>query len=713
MADLNHQIHELRSTLGKMEIALGTVDEGIVWTDNRGRIQWCNSTFDKLVKKTHILILGQQLTDLLHLSQNGVAVEKKLHPVMQALEGKSKGKDQYEFGGDDSRLVLEISWSYLQMPSSSQEDSDISSAVIVIHDITERKAAEIFLQEAKRKLEQRVQERTQELILLNRQLFEHNLELEEARKVAENASQVKSEFLATMSHEIRTPLNAVIGLAELLSNTELDATQLDFVNTIQSSGEMLLTLINDILDFSKIEAGELKLTQEVCDLKSIIDSCIDIIHFPAIAKKLKLDYLIASPTPNLIICDANRLSQILLNILNNAVKFTESGEVYLSLKSRKLDNSQETVSISSPSTYELEFCVRDTGIGIPSGKVNQLFQPFKQLDASMSRKYGGTGLGLAITKRLVEMMGGKIWAESHKGIGSKFFFTVIVSESVPLPVENSSNQENNNSDRNLIGKQILFIDNSIYQKSIIQQTQGWGMLNCAVSTGEEALTFITKGIKFDLIILDSESLDMDGMYLIKEMRQQYSWGKIPIIILSSPLQPEYDIPNSDNDAIFIIKKPIQESQLYELLQNLFREKQITQNQITNIKTPAKPMVTQHQSLRILLAEDNLVNQKVALLVLKKIGYCADVANNGLEVLEALQKQTYDVVLMDVQMPEMDGLTATQKICQKWSNSERPRIIALTANAMPGDREMCLNAGMDDYLAKPIRAENLQIALSKC
>jgi signal transduction histidine kinase/DNA-binding response OmpR family regulator len=710
MTNLNHQIQELRGTLGKMEIALGSVDEAIVWTDDQARIQWCNSTFDKLVKKIHILILGQQLTDLLPLSQGNITVDKKLHPVIQVLETKSKGKDQYEFEHDNCRLVLEISWSYLQMPNHLQQDSHIGSAVIVIHDITERKAAEIFLQQAKNELEQRVKERTQELISLNRQLFEYNLALEEAKKIAETASKVKSEFLATMSHEIRTPLNAVIGLTELLFNTGLDETQADFVNTIQSSGEMLLTLINDILNFSKIETGQFELIQEPFDLKALINPIIDIITLQAKIKKLKLNYQIESPIPNLIIGDANRLSQILLNLLNNAVKFTESGAVDISLKSRKLDNLNEISSI------ELEFCVKDTGIGISNSKINQLFQPFRQLDTSLSRKYGGTGLGLAISKKLVEMMGGKIWVESQEGIGSKFFFTIITSETPNLAVINPQNQEKNNFDKNFIGKQILIIDaNIINQKNLIQQIQSWGMLNCAVFTGKQALNLIIKGIKFDLIILDLELLDMDYVYLIQEIRRQYVLNKIPIIILSSPSQPEFNIPNIDGDSIETLKKPMQQSQLYELMQKTFAGEEIKANPITNIKNSTKSTstISKNLSLRILLAEDNLVNQKVTLLVLKQIGYRADIANNGLEVLEALQQQTYDVVLMDVQMPEMDGLTATQKICQKWSYLERPRIIALTANTMPGDREMCLNAGMDDYISKPIRVENLRTALSKC
>ncbi|AFZ03003.1 PAS domain-containing hybrid sensor histidine kinase/response regulator [Calothrix sp. PCC 6303] len=717
MIDLNQQIQELRGTLGKMEIALGSVDEGIVWTDEQGRIQWCNSTFDKLVKRIHILILGQQLIDLLPLSQSDVNLDKKLHPVMQALETKSKGKDQYEFDNDNCRLVLEISWSYLQIPSSLQPDNYISSAVIVIQDITERKAAEIFLQQAKYELEQKVKERTEELFSVNRQLCEHNIALEEAKKIAEAASKIKSEFLATMSHEIRTPLNAVIGLTELLLNTELDVTQADFVSTIQSSGEMLLTLINDILDFSKIETDQLKLIQEPFELKSLIENSIDIINFQAVAKKIKLNYLIEPPIPKFIIGDVNRLAQILLNILNNAIKFTEIGEVCVSLKSRKLNSFNNNLHISEDPIYELEFCIIDTGIGISSKKINQLFKPFSQLDTSMSRKYGGTGLGLAISKRLAEIMGGKIWVESEEGVGSKFFFTIIASEAPQLAMTSLKNQEEEKKHHlNLAGKQILIIDaNRTTQQTIIQETQSWGMLNCAVSTGKQALNLITKGIHFDLIILDLELLDMDGVSLIREIRQEDILKQSPIIIFYSPSQPEFNIPNNYAYGVTTLKKPIQESQLYELFEKSFTEGKIKPNQIANSEILAKSTSTnsQNPSLRILLAEDNLVNQKVALLVLKKIGYHADIANNGLEVLKALQQQTYDVVLMDVQMPEMDGLTATREICQKWSNSERPRIIALTANAMPGDREICLNAGMDDYITKPIRVEKLQTALRKC
>ena len=699
MTDLNNQVKELRATLGKMEIALGNVDAAIVWTDSQGRIQWCNSTFDRLVSKPHILVLGQQLTDLLPLTINGEIVSQDLHPVAIAIETQSKNQGIYQFQYGEEELILEISWSYLHLDDNSEQSKSHNSAVIVIHDITERKKSESLLHKAKEELEERVQERTQEIMAANAELAQRNLALAEAKKIAEAANRAKSDFLATMSHEIRTPMNAVIGMTGLLLNTNLDEQQQDFVQTIRTSGEALLTLINDILDFSKIEAGKLDLEEQPFDLSNCIEEALNIIAGKAGEKNIELAYLIEPTVPKRIVGDVTRLRQILVNLLNNAVKFTEVGEVVVYVQANE-KNTQEK--------YEIHFALKDTGIGIPLDKMQRLFKSFSQVDASTTRKYGGTGLGLAICKRLSEMMGGTIWADSQVDVGSTFHFTIVTSEAPGVEPTNYKDLE-----EILFGKQILIVDDNATNRQILTlQTQSWGIFSCALPSAQKALELIKKPIRFDLAILDMQMPDMDGLTLAREIRQHSDYQNLPLVMLSSLCKQEIAQQAVDVNFAAILNKPIQQSQLRQVLISVLGRQLIKINtSSTSSETTSETPVLSHK-LRILLAEDNVVNQKVALLTLDKLGYRADVAGNGIEVIEALNRQSYDVVFMDVQMPEMDGLTATKEICKQWTKA-RPRIIAMTANAMQGDREMCLNAGMDDYISKPIRIEELKRALSQC
>jgi PAS domain S-box-containing protein len=684
---LEARTRTLAESEDKLRLLLDSTAEAIYGMDLHGNCTFCNASCLRLLGFENAeKLLSKNMHAIIHHSRaDGTPIPLAECRVLQTLHrGEAVHADDEVFWKADGTCFPVEYWSHPQRAGNR-----IVGGVMAFIDITERRRAERALQQSKEQLEQHTAA-----------LEMANLSLAESRQLAEAATRAKSAFLATMSHEIRTPLNAIVGMTGLLLDTHLSPEQREFSDTIRTSSEVLLTLINDVLDFSKIEAEKMRLECQPFDVVRCIEDAVDLISADAAEKSLEIAIQVDPDLPTSYVGDVTRVRQILVNLLGNSVKFTERGSIGLSLAG----------ALCSENTYALHFTVRDTGIGIPPALQRYLFQPFSQVDSSTTRRFGGTGLGLAICRRLSELMGGMMWVVSSgvPGEGAAFHFTIQAARATD---QNLPDQSAEHDAVSLHGKRVLIVDDNKANRSIFAaQTGRWHMEHVAVASGAAAIEQLRRGERFDLAILDLDMPELDGVMLANAIRHEPNGQTMPLVLVSSYGQrlTEFEA------ALFAaqLTKPVKTAQLGETLRNVLAAEEAKQRSKLAEQPPAE---REFHPCRILLAEDNPINQKVAMRMLAKIGYRADVVANGAEALEALQRVPYDVILMDCQMPEMDGYEATRQI--RLLEQEEGRtpvyIIAMTAHALQGDKELCFNAGMNDYLSKPVRPNELQEALERC
>ena len=637
----------------KLSLVASRTDNLVLIGRPDGAIEWVNEGFTRVMEYQLDEIVGKNPANFMVGPETNPRTVRRIRAAIARGEGVSCDVVNYSKSGRKYHLHLEIQ-------PVRNESGGLDTFIAILADITTRVDTETALRRAKIE--------------------------------ADTASRAKSEFLASMSHEIRTPMNGVIGMTSLLQETPLSPEQRDFVNTIRTSGESLLTIINDILDFSKIESGKMELENLPFDLSLCLEETLDLFSVQAASKQLELAYAIGEEVPPWVVGDITRLRQVLVNLVNNAVKFTPAGRIDISVRRAPLNPDQ----LIEPGRMLVEFEVRDSGIGIPADRINRLFKPFSQIDSSTTRKYGGTGLGLAICHRLCALMGGGIRVESAPGQGSSFIFTLLTEASPAqagggLPALPEL----------LRGGTVLCVDdNPVVIRRLDVQFRSWGTHFAASANAQRALDYLAASPKPSLVLLDSDLLLGDAGAALQARLES---AAVPTLILL-PVGMSSSQLNPAALAAPSVVKPIKNISLLRSLQSLFKGNQARPEAAAT--APAKALLGEEFPLRVLLVEDNAVNQKVALRFLERLGYSADAVANGLEALDSIAVRDYELVLMDLQMPEMDGFEASRQIRRRLPKERQPKIIALTANALQGDRELCLAAGMDDYITKPVKLHEL-------
>lgn len=654
---LSKTYYSLEELKVRFNSILQAIPQSIAFIDDSGQNSWINEKAARLFN-----IQGGNVSPLL------------LSPAMQQLRSNAVNKDEIFKRGQElfqskDKKIDNWHWIYanpdtqvLSVSCRPTVSKHTSGMLWIFEDITEK-------------------------YLIDQQLKELNIELEEKTRLAEAQNKAKSEFLANMSHEIRTPMNGVMGMTSLLSNTSLTNEQKDYIQSIRVSADSLLEIINEILDFSKIESGKLELEEHPFQLHRLIEETYDLLALRAQDKALDLLYMIDTDVPYEVIGDMTRIRQIVVNLVSNAIKFTDHGEVFTGIR----------VNQKNDGLYELEFCVRDTGIGIPADKLHKLFHSFSQVDSSTTRKYGGTGLGLAISARLVEIMNGRIWLESEVGVGTTFKFTIQVNATSQIKSFRPSTLQ-----KVLKDKSALIIDDNLTNLNILKaHCQQWGMYADTCESGDQGLKALA-GNRYDIIVVDLLMPEKNGIEVAREIKRSYN---IPLVLFSSA--GYFPGNNAEDRNLFeaILDKPIKPGYFQKVLNEVLTLHPVDQKIESPVHSISDNLDVEPQKISILVAEDNLINQKIVINAFKNIGYTCDVVSNGLEVLSSLERQSYDLVFMDIQMPEMDGFDATRSIVKIYGD-KKPVIIAMTAAAYEKDKIACLEAGMNDYISKPLDFDNL-------